>query len=69
MMASFCALFFPRDVLDDILNLIESFSEGFPTYSFRDAHRRGKGSDPAQPQKKVFTLHILDVKDAYGRGT
>ena len=26
--------FFPRDVLDEILNLIESVSEGFPTYSF-----------------------------------
>ena len=26
--------FFPQDVLDEILNLIESVSEGFPTYSF-----------------------------------
>ena len=26
--------FFPRDVLDEILNLIESVSEGFPTYSY-----------------------------------
>ena len=26
--------FFPRDVLDEILNLIESVSEGFPPYSF-----------------------------------
>ena len=25
---------FPRDVLDEILNLIESVSEGFPSYSF-----------------------------------
>ena len=25
--------FFPRDVLDEILNLIESVSEGLPTYS------------------------------------
>ena len=25
---------FPRDVLDDILNLIESVSEGFLIYSF-----------------------------------
>ena len=34
-MVSFCAvLFFPRDVLDEILNLIESVSEGFPSYSF-----------------------------------
>ena len=26
--------FFPQDILDEILNLIESVSEGFPTYSF-----------------------------------
>ena len=30
MMVSFCAVFFfPRGVLDEILNLIESVSEGF----------------------------------------
>ena len=27
------AVLFPRDVLDEILDLIESVSEGFPTYS------------------------------------
>ena len=27
--------FFPRGVLDEILNLIESVSEGFPSYFFR----------------------------------
>ena len=26
--------FFPRDVLDEVLDLIKSVSEGFPTYSF-----------------------------------
>ena len=26
-------IFFPRDVLDEILDLSESVSEGFPTYS------------------------------------
>ena len=34
MMVSFSAVIFPRDVLDGILNLIESVSEDFPTYSF-----------------------------------
>ena len=29
----FCAVLFPRDVLDEILNLIESVSEDFPSYS------------------------------------
>ena len=28
-----CCLFFPRDVLDEIWELIGSVSEGFPTYS------------------------------------
>ena len=34
-MASFVLSFFPLDVLDEILDLIESVSEGFLTYSFR----------------------------------
>ena len=33
MMMSFVLSFFPRDVLGEILNLIKSVSEGFPTYS------------------------------------
>ena len=34
MMVSFLLSFFPRDLLDEILNLIGSVSEGFPSYSF-----------------------------------
>ena len=30
----FMLSFFPRDVLDGIWDLIESVSEGFPTYSY-----------------------------------
>ena len=30
----FVLSFFPRDVLDEIWDLIESIFEGFPTYSF-----------------------------------
>ena len=37
MMVSFVLSFFPRDVLDEILNLIGSVSEGFPSYSKYDA--------------------------------
>ena len=33
MMVSFVLSFFPGDVLDEILNLIESVSEDFPSYS------------------------------------
>ena len=31
----FVLSFFPRDVLDEIWDLIESVSEGFPTYFFK----------------------------------
>ena len=34
MMVSFVLSFFPLDVLDEILNLIESVSEDFPSYSY-----------------------------------
>ena len=37
MMVSFVLSFFPRDVLDEILNLIESVSEDFPSYFCRTA--------------------------------
>ena len=37
MMVSFVLSFFPRDVLDEILNLIGSVSEGFPSYFCRDS--------------------------------
>ena len=33
-MASFVLSFFPLDVLDEIWDVIESVSEGFPTYSY-----------------------------------
>ena len=38
MMVSFVLSFFPRDVLDEILNLIESVSEDFPSYSSMQEH-------------------------------
>ena len=34
-MVSFCVVFFPRDVSDEIWDLIESVSEDFPTYSWK----------------------------------
>ena len=37
MMVSFVLSFFPRDVLDEILNLVESVSEDFPSYSCTSA--------------------------------
>ena len=51
--------FFPRGVLDEILNLIESVSEGFPSYS----HIGGPGEIPREknweivvPEKRFFSL-------------
>ena len=44
MMVSFVLSFFPRDVLDEILNLIESVSEDFPSFSCRVCSK-----------KKIFT--------------
>ena len=42
-MASFSAVLFLRDVLDEIWDLIESASEGFPSYSNAgDLHKRVK---------------------------
>ena len=35
--------FFPRGVLDEILNLIESVSEDFPSYSFRNVKTLAQG--------------------------
>ena len=36
--------FFPRGVLDEILNLIESVSEGFPSYSYIQSLTTASGS-------------------------
>ena len=34
LMASFCAVFFPLDLLDEIWDVIESVFDGFLTYYF-----------------------------------
>ena len=44
MMVSFVLSFFPRDVLDEILNLIESVSEDFPSYSTKVFYYKLKNS-------------------------
>ena len=53
--------FFPRGVLDEILNLIESVSEGFPSYSYSKMgkHRYEKTTENCGRRvyrKKKFTL-------------
>ena len=56
MMVSFVLSFFPRGVLDEIFNLIESVSEGFPSYFSKYVLR--------------FVLHnrLLPASDIYPLG-
>ena len=63
MMVSFVLSFFPRDVLDEILNLIESVSEDFPSYSLKlwsgnknCQHTKGNNSIS---RKTTVTVHVL----------
>ena len=61
MMVSFVLSVFPRDVLDEILNLIESVSEDFPSYSLK-----GDWTDEklvkVQQVKISLTLNIFKRK-------
>ena len=54
MMVSFVLSFFPRDVLDEILNLIESVSEDFPSYFCIGRLRKSGG------QKINFISYLLN---------
>ena len=45
--------FFPRDVLDDNSDLIESVSESFPTYSFKCHQSRTGGVGGAMVLDKL----------------
>ena len=51
--------FFPRDVLDEILDLIESVSEGFPTYT---GYLKLKISQSKFSGTRKFTLRYLKFK-------
>ena len=60
-----CCPFFPRDVLDEILNLIEAVSEGFPTYSFFTTMCDKK----RQIQFKGIRHNKINVKKKYKKMT
>ena len=54
----FVLSFFPRGVLDEILNLIESVSEGFlPTVTYRISHV----PNPSPPSVSVFRASKLEL--------
>ena len=52
--------FFPRGVFDEILNLIESASEGFPSYSALKGHQqtffRWKPLRMGTPEKSIENM-------------
>ena len=59
MMVSFVRSFFPRDVLDEILNLIESVSGDFPSYSFTVKHILIDCIDFLQTRNKYYRANDL----------
>ena len=75
MMVSFVLSFFPRDVLDEILNLIESVSEDFPSYStVRNEKRRDKMFTVTKQLKMgeftkdtYFSLNIIFMLSSFQR--
>ena len=56
--------FFPRDVLDEILNLIESVSEGFPSYSCAILERN-YGSEPSSQTIALSYLKLDTVPSVW----
>ena len=53
--------FFPRGVLDEILNLVESVSEGFPSYSLeKQVAANGQGR-VQPPEVAAFTTSELET--------
>ena len=64
--------FFPRGVLDEILNLIESVSEGFPSYfSYSQPQTNGQSDYPRTPLDtpghSVTALFGIRVNSACGQ--
>ena len=60
LMASFCAVLFPLDVLDEIWDLLESVSEGFLTYSLLTCLPEGKPCCfSTDPHSKEFLLYLF----------
>ena len=51
-----CCPFFPRDVLDEIWDIIKSVSEGVPSYSLISANGAYTGT-PMQPMLRVHILY------------
>ena len=61
MMVSFVLSFFPRDVLDEILNLIESVSEDFPSYSYSEEFEVKFGDQQGSVLSPLFFIIVLEA--------
>ena len=55
MMVSFCAVLFPRDILDEIWDLIEPVSEGFPA----DKAANNVVEQTSEKERSVINYHIF----------
>ena len=53
--------FFPRDVLDEIFNLIELVSEGFPSCSSVNHIRRTQAIVLRSPTTSLSGLGVIEV--------
>ena len=62
MLVSFVLSFFPRGVLDEILNLIGSVSEGFPSYSHNDKLYRGIENGPSPVCSSLYLFYFLSLQ-------
>ena len=62
MLVSFVLSFFPRDVLDEILNLIGSVSEGFPSYSSINRGFKVMGNKIRTNEQKKTALNYFYCK-------
>ena len=68
----FVLFFFPRGVLDEILNLIESVSEGFPSYFCWDLHKRGHPRGFNSQKRTQFSLrshsrYLVEKRTAHNK--
>ena len=61
--------FFPRGVLDEILNLIESVSEGFPSYFYMYSVLKHKVNRTAIMRNQSIKSHIPSPKPNRERST
>ena len=68
MMVSFVLSFFPRDVLDEILNLIESVSEDLPSYSCHSLSKNYISNGPTSSAPSQPCICLFCIRTTCGRG-